>query len=240
MKDFKESRADFVPSDDLENGKVTSLVWSPDGQILSVATNNGNIYNFLAKMSIINATCYNQVAYLSSLREVAITDVSKSSPRPIEIYLQLEPGIIALGPLFLAAGMNNKLYFHTTASYDKFQVGDIINEQEYAGTVRDVKMNSKYVAVLIDNKAIVHLINPHAHATSKTSKKTPSKTSKNESKMNDDDNGNRETVTFPLRDEGTYGNLTCIAMTEHFLFYGTEAGTVEVFSFDEWTLLSGI
>ena len=33
--------------------------------------------------------------------------------------------------------------------------------------------------------------------------------------------------------------VTCIALTEDFLFYGTEAGSVEVFSLSEWELLSG-
>ena len=68
LRDFKEVKEDFVPREDLENGEVTSLAWSPDGQILTVATVHGNVYNFLAKMSVLNARYGTSVAYLSSLK----------------------------------------------------------------------------------------------------------------------------------------------------------------------------
>ena len=49
LRDFKEVKEDFVPREDLENGDITSLAWSPDGQILTVATAHGNVYNFPCK-----------------------------------------------------------------------------------------------------------------------------------------------------------------------------------------------
>ena len=82
LRDFKEVKEDFVPREDLENGEVTSLAWSPDGQILTVATVHGNVYNFLAKMSVLNARYGTSVAYLSSLREVSIVDVTKKKTGP--------------------------------------------------------------------------------------------------------------------------------------------------------------
>lgn len=38
---------------------------------------------------------------------------------------------------------------------------------------------------------------------------------------------------------GNFSRITCIALTDKFLYYGTEAGTVEIFYLIEWTLLSG-
>eukprot|EP01035_Chromulina_nebulosa_P018174 gene18174-23832_t len=43
IKDFKESEGDFISRKDLEDGKVNSLSWSPDGQILTVSTLSGPI-----------------------------------------------------------------------------------------------------------------------------------------------------------------------------------------------------
>lgn len=71
-RDFTESKQDFISIEDLEGGRITHLCWSPDGQILTIGTNGGNVYNFLAKMAVLCATYKSSVAYLSSLREVKL------------------------------------------------------------------------------------------------------------------------------------------------------------------------
>lgn len=212
-RDFTEVKADFISTHDLEEGRVTSLAWSPDGQILTVGTSAGNVYNFLAKMAVLYAHCRSSVAYLSSLREIAIVDTVKRG-RPIDVTVELEPSLLALGSRHVAAGMNQLVYYHSIA--DSSEGGSsFVQKKEYVGKVFEVQLNSKYAAVLTDTKAMLHTIDP------------PSSSSSNESR------------TFPSREEGSFSKVTCIALTEDFLFYGTEAGSVEVFSLGEWELLSG-
>mmetsp|Transcript_12987 Transcript_12987/g.19570 ORF Transcript_12987/g.19570 Transcript_12987/m.19570 type:complete len:1468 (+) Transcript_12987:23-4426(+) len=217
-KDFKEIKNDYVSPDDLEHGKVTQLQWSPDGQILSIATSSGNIYNFLAKMSILYATYRSTVCYLSSLREVSIVN-AKRRTRPMEVTLMLEPTVIAVGSKHVAGGMNHKVYYHRitpSGSSGGPPSNDIVNEQEYVSTVRCVQMNSSFSAVLTDGRVVLHpieAVNPQQQQ--------------------------QQTKTFPTREEGAFSKVTCIALTEDFLYYGTEAGAVEVFFLGEWMLLAG-
>lgn len=211
VRDFKELKGDFISHEDIENGRVTYLAWTPDGQILTVATSAGNVYSFLAKMSVLFAVSKATVGYLSSLREISIVDAVKRS-RPVDVTIKLEPAFIALGARHVAAGMNNRVYFHRIAGGSN---AGPINEQEYVGVVKEVRLNDEYAAVLTDSKVILHVIEPPANQPIKTR-------------------------TFPSREEGSYSKITCMALTDDFLFYGTEAGTVEMFYLSEWTLLSGV
>ena len=114
-KDFKEIRADAISPADIEDGRVTDLCWSPDGQILSIATSAGNVYNFLAKMNTLSTKYKTSIAYLSSLREVSVVDVGKRS-RVVDVTVKIEPQILALGAKHVAAGMNNKVFYHRIVS----------------------------------------------------------------------------------------------------------------------------
>ena len=211
-RDFRESKKDFIPSEDFEDGRVTSICWSPDGQILTVGTAAGNVYNFLAKMSVLSACNKASVCYLSSLREISVVDCARRT-KPIDITLKLEPSIIALGPKHVAAGMNNRVYYHRITANSASQTP--INEQEYVGIVKEVQLNHVYSAILTDSKAMIHPIEPSPTSQS-------------------------QTKTFPSREEGSMSKVTCIALTDEFLYYGTEAGTVEVFFLAEWVLLAGV
>ena len=214
-RDFKEHKSDYIAPEDLEDGRVTDLQWSPDGQILTVGTSSGNVYNFLAKMSVLNACYKTTAAYLSSLREISVVDAVKRT-RPIDVTLKLEPVIIALGAKHVAAGMNNRVYFHRI-SRDKGEGGAAgsVSDQEYLGTVRDVRLNATFAAVLADSKATLHPIEPGPGSA-------------------------KQTTTFPTREEGGYSKITCIALTDDFLYYGTEAGTVESFFMAEFCMLPGL
>ncbi len=211
VHNFKESKQDYIPLEDIEDGRVTSLNWSPDGQILTVGTAAGNIYNFLAKMSVLFASYRTSIAYLSSLREISVVDGVKRS-RPVDVTVKLEPSIIAVGPRHVAAGMNNRVYYHRIGATESTPP---VNEQEYIGMVKEVQLNNDFAVILTDSKAIIHPIEAS-------------------------NNSQNQTKTFPSREEGSYSKVTCIALTDNFFFYGTEAGTVEVFFLSEWTLLSGI
>lgn len=214
VRDFKEAESDFIHRRDLEDGRISEVAWSPDGQILTVGTNNGNIYNFLAKMSALSAKYKTSVAYLSSLREASIVDVGRRN-RPIDITLKLEPSMIALGSKYIAAGMNNRVYFHKISSNSS-----TVLEQEYISTIHDIKLNDLYCAVMTDSKALLHAIDPSLSGVHENAKIQGMK-------------------SFPLREEGSSSKITCIALTDDFLYYGTAGGTVEIFYLGEWTLLSG-
>lgn len=216
VQDLKENVSDHIAPEDFEDGRITKLCWSPDGQILTIGTSSGNVYNFLAKMSILHARFRTSIAYLSSLREVSIIDVTKRS-RPVDVALKLEPGLIAIGGKHIAAGMNNRVYYH------KISPPTLVNDQEYVGTVREVQLNQTFAVVFTDSKAMLHPIEPVSPDS--------------DSAMGP--GGQKLTKTFPSREEGSFATITCIALTEDFLFYGTEAGTVEIFFLSEWTLLAG-
>ena len=223
-RDFKEIRADFIPPEDVEDGRIVSLAWSPDGQILTAATSAGNVYNFLGKMTTLFATYKSKIGYLSSLREVSVVD-AVTRGRPIDVMVKLEPSLIAIGAEHVAAGMNNRVYFHRIEDKNDDRDrdrgngnGGLVNDQEYVGVVKDIQLNTTYASVLTDSKVMLHLIEPPPRSS----------TNQNMSK------------TFPDREEGSFSKITCMALTDNFLFYGTEAGTVEIFFLTEWTLLSGI
>ena len=209
-KDFVEIRGDYIPPEDLEDGRIIDTTWSPDGQILTIGTASGNVYNFLAQMTALHANYKNNVAYLSSLREVSIVDTSRRG-KPIDITLKLEPSLLAIGAKHVAAGMNNLVYYHRIEPNNNPMQ---CIEKEYMGSVQRVLINELYAAVLVDSKVVLHTIEQIGNAPSKTK-------------------------TFPNREEGSFSQVTCIGLTDDFLVYGTEAGSVEIFSLSEWVLLAG-
>jgi WD repeat-containing protein 19 len=203
------SETDGITPNEIESGAVTDLQWSPDGQILSIATSAGNIYNFLVKMATLSGTYGGAVCYLSSLRELSVVDCARRS-RPVDVPLKLEPTVVALGARHVAAGMNNRVFYHRIGSG-----GNVVNDQEYIGTVKEVCLNHEFAAVLSDGKIMIHPIEP----TSQMQMQQMSR-------------------TFPERDEQMSGRITSMALTDDFLFYGTETGSLQVFYLAELTVLS--
>lgn len=101
---------------------ICGLAWCPDGQILSVATATGDVFNFLTRMPTVHASCGSRVAYLSSLREVSVIDCSRSLERPSRVPVDIEPTILALGPMHVAVGMNDRVIFYRASGKDTSQV----------------------------------------------------------------------------------------------------------------------
>lgn len=54
-----------------ENG-ISSIEWSPDGTMLAVVTNIGNILIYLIEIPKLTSVCGNRIALLTSLMEVAV------------------------------------------------------------------------------------------------------------------------------------------------------------------------
>lgn len=120
MKTCKEVDEGKIPFS-ADDG-ICGLAWCPDGQILSVATSAGDVFNFLARMPIMHASSGPRVAYLSSLREVSVIDASRSLEKPLKVPVDIEPTMVALGPLHIAVAMNDRVIFYRANNKDSSQV----------------------------------------------------------------------------------------------------------------------
>jgi len=76
MNDWTECKSEQI-SINADIGKITKLEWTRDGQILTISSSNGYLYGFLMIIPSLNASCFQNIAYLSSLSEISIIDCSK-------------------------------------------------------------------------------------------------------------------------------------------------------------------
>lgn len=120
MSTYEEISEEKIPVSKEEG--VCGLAWCPDGQILTVATAAGDVFNFLARMPTVHASCGPCVAYLSSLREVSVVDASRPGDKPLCVPVSIEPTIVALGPSHVAVAMNDRVIFYRANPKDKTQV----------------------------------------------------------------------------------------------------------------------
>ncbi|KAJ8599437.1 hypothetical protein CTAYLR_008001 [Chrysophaeum taylorii] len=221
MTQFKELKREAIAPDALGSAggqrgdRVGRVAWSPDGHILTAATEAGTIRAYLARMPIVHASIGPVVAYLSSLREMTVVNSSAPGARPIVFPIDLEPAYVAVGAAHVAVGMNNVVMFYRYL--DEGPPGRKVNEQAYLGSVDKICLNRRFAAVLSGSKVTLHELEPSGANTNKI---------------------------FPNRDESPDSKGNCasaVALTDHFLVFGTEAATVEFFSLDpdDWCLLAG-
>lgn len=120
LRTYKQIGEEQIP---LTKGEgICGLVWCPDGQILTVATKGGDVFNFLARLPSVHASHGTRVAYLSSLREISVLDASRPGDKPLIVPVGIEPTIVALGPSHVAAAMNDRVLFYRATAKDKTQV----------------------------------------------------------------------------------------------------------------------
>ena len=207
--------------------RCNGLGWSPDGQILTVAAGSGCVHGFLARMSIVHASYKTQAAFLSNLKEVSVVDVRAGVP-PLKVPVSVEPTLIALGAMHLAAaGSSGRVAFHRCLPGDMAAVGP---EQEYGAKVDAVRLNNKYAAVLAGGYLHLHEVEPGA-ALASPGPGGPAQGATARRKVFPDG-------ASPGR-PGKGGPVTAMALTDHFLFYGTKSGQIDAFLLDEWTPLAG-
>jgi len=199
--------------------------WSPDGQILTVASTAGSVHGYLAKMQIVHSTYKTQVAYLSSLKEVSVVDV-RGGTSTTKVPLRLEAKSIALGETHVAAIVNSRVGFHRCLPDDCSQVGAPDGE-EYGGRVDAVALNNRYAAVLAVGRVTLHEIESASSSKQGPRGLTAKVFPENSSSPHRGSNSNRPTA------------ISALALTDHFLFYGSTNGTVDVFMLDSWTMLEG-
>lgn len=123
MRTYKQIGEEKLPL--AKDESICGLAWCPDGQILTVATAAGDVFNFLTRMPNVHASCGPRVAYLSSLREVSVVDASRGGDKPLTVPVSIEPTIVALGPSHVAVAMNDRVIFFRSTPTDKKQVNTL-------------------------------------------------------------------------------------------------------------------
>lgn len=212
VPDLKERDSEHISLDQIEHGKVQSLAWSPDGQMLTVATNAGNVYCFLAKSNCLHSSSHSQVTFLSSLQEATVIDYANSASEPLSIALNIEPVSLSVGDGYLVACAEKELYIypltHRAGALDDSV--DISSEFEFSARIADVKSNTSYLAVLLDNAKF---------------------------QVQSIVSADKKNMTFPNKNGDSGHAVTCIALTKSHLYFGTDTGSVMLFALDDWCLV---
>ncbi|GIY28504.1 WD repeat-containing protein 19 [Caerostris darwini] len=184
---------------------IDGIQWSDDGQLLALAGGEGNLHVYLTKLPVLGSVCGQKLAHLSSLYEVSIYSARKKD-NVTKLKIDVEPKFIALGPYHLAVGMNNRAWFYTLGDTG----AEFLYDREYLSTVRSLYLNSDYASALIDGKIQLHMIDePNMPCMERESRIFP-------------DPDQRNTV------------ITCHALTNDFLIFGTDTGMIHLFSLLEW------
>ncbi|XP_046624059.1 WD repeat-containing protein 19 isoform X1 [Neodiprion virginianus] len=185
---------------------ISHVEWSSDGSMLAAATHNGNILIYLLQLPKITSVCGNRIAILTSLTEVVVHlyMLDKSKPTPQTINTLIEPSVMAVGPLHLAAALNNRVLFWnlTKFNYDH----PVHFERDYLGTVESICLNQTFVSVLFDGKLQLHTIETEQ----------------------DSANGATESKIFPQTNTSD-SKITCHALSPDFLVYGNDMGRIVYF-----------
>ncbi|KAL9647005.1 hypothetical protein ABK040_013859 [Willaertia magna] len=194
---------------DNEYGALSRVEWTEDGQILTISSNNGNLYSFLTSIPALNDSHGTNVLILISLRELMIKDEANDK-MVAKFEINIEPSFVALGPEHVAVGMNNRVWYYRVEN----NTASIVAEKEYLGTVDKVSVGFDYTAVLSGGQITLQLIE-----------------NSNEEKWK-----GKEEKHFPEKEDGT--SITALAMAPDFLIYSTSKGTICYFSLDDWTTVN--
>ena len=163
-----------------EEGQCEHMEFTKDGSILTVSTNGGYVFSYLIQSSSLVASDQMlYVARMSSLRHVTVTNINLQ--QGLEIEVSVEPQLMAVGMDHIGIGLNNHVWYyrsnhrtdttdHTTQSIPphlnrantnitNHSSSVPIAEQEYLGTVKQLKLNQHIAAVLTENGRLhVHWI----------------------------------------------------------------------------------
>lgn len=185
------------------------MEWTDDGQLLAVSGTEGNLHVYLTKLPVLGDTHNTRLAYLTSLLEVTVLNVT-THDSPVTLKIDVEPSFLAIGPYHLAVGMNNRAWF-----YGFGERGPVpLQDREYLGTVQSIRLNSDYASALIEGKIQLHIIDGEQN-----------------------DSEERESRLFPDGDFSNI-RITCHAMTSDFLIYGTDTGSIQFFLMEDWQIVN--
>jgi WD repeat-containing protein 19 len=164
MTSWKELKSEQVFLEK-ESGVIKHMQWTKDGQILTVSTTSGIVYNFLARMPTLHSCSGTRMAYLSSLRELSVVDTANEHIAPRTVPVSIEPDFVALGPNHVAVGMNNRVWYYQCGGGGGGDQRALVSEREYVGTVEKVQLGDMFAAVLCEGKVHLHLIERKKHAS---------------------------------------------------------------------------
>ncbi|XP_029010876.1 WD repeat-containing protein 19 [Betta splendens] len=188
--------SNVIQLDDETKG-LDQLSWTDDGQLLAVSTQKGTLHVFLTKLPILGGSFGTQLAYLTSLLEVTVSNQVERE-NPVSIEVDVEPTFIAVGPYHVAVGMNNRAWFYALVEQEPGFIK--LKDVEYLGTIASMCLNSDYAAALFEGKVQLHMI---------------------EGK---DQEERKQMKLFP--DDDRQGRILCHALTTDFLYYSTDSGNV--------------
>ncbi|XP_054159699.1 WD repeat-containing protein 19-like [Oppia nitens] len=193
------------------------MEWSDDGQLLAMVSPSGTIHVYLSKLTILGDSFGTRLAFLSSLLEVTVFSVQEDlSDSVIITRVDVEPSLVAVGPYHVAVAMNNRVWFYNLTVNESTE---LLREREYVGIVKCLKINGDYAAALFTNGTIhLHLI---------------------ENELNPNDYDSRDLKAFPDSAGSSIGNgkITTLCLTNDFLIYATDSGSIEMFMLEDWVMV---
>ncbi|KAG7198199.1 hypothetical protein KM043_005609 [Ampulex compressa] len=185
---------------------ISKLEWSTDGTMLAAVTYSGNILIYLIQIPKLTSVCGNRIALLTSLTEVAVHvyTLHKEKQNPHIINTIIEPSVLAVGPTYVAVGLNNRalLWDLSINHYDS----TVHLERDYLATIDSMRLNETYISVLFDGKLQLHSIKAE------------------QSLIND----GKDTKMFPDITSSD-ARITCHALSSDFLVYGDDMGHIVYF-----------
>ncbi|KAK9830069.1 hypothetical protein WJX72_009571 [[Myrmecia] bisecta] len=199
-----------VAGDAIELGPnqfICSLGWTQDGQLLTVATLDGQLYTYLASLPVVSGAWGTRVAHLTSLQELTVTDTLQRG-MSVQVHIETEPAFVAVGPGHVAVGLNNQVWFYRTSASGREPAAEV-HMQDYLSSVQQLQLNATYAAALSEGRMTVHLIELHLNAESAASH------------------------SFQLPKQGEPADITCMALNAHFLIYGTRKGHIVYYRCEE-------
>jgi len=148
-------------------GKMTRLEWTPDGSILTVATQNGYFFGFLTVIPSLYSSHDTFAALLSSLTEISVVDCQRDNMIVCKAELDIEPSFLSLGPNHFAVGINNSIWYYKwreEGTGNPMPMVQLVCRREYFGTIKQVALNDEWSAVLSDGKCSLHMIEQSEHS----------------------------------------------------------------------------
>jgi len=144
-------------------GRIIKMDWIPNGQLLVIATSGGHLLGYITSIPSLSSNYGPIASILTSFTEISIRNCHKPGKgvNLTTLNLEIEPGFLSNGPLHLAAGMNNIVWYYRWRDYKSNKVidnGNLVYQRDYMSAVKQVILNHKWAAVLCAGKCCLHPI----------------------------------------------------------------------------------
>ncbi|GAQ81709.1 hypothetical protein KFL_000880240 [Klebsormidium nitens] len=212
--EFKEIKSDQLTLD--AGAKCARVQWTRDGQVLTVATKDGELHGFLATLPAVCASWDARVAHLTSLQELSVED-TLGQGIALRVELFAEPAACALGPLHCAAAAANQAWFYHLPGDGLASPSMLESHKEYSGDVQEIRLNSRFAAVLVNGRIELHTLSSPGETPTDPEEAPPPH------------------FTLPEGDQVGTDTITTVALTEASLICATSGGEVLYYFLDPHT-----